>query len=205
MLSLTNKNLRAKSKREITKGELLKFFGLMILITRTAVRDRRKLWDEQGEWEYLPVHAFNKTGMKSWRFEEIWRWLRWSDCPEDPDGTHASSAHRWKQVDDFVANFNKYRANNFNPSDLLCVDESMSKWYGLGGHWINMGLPMYIAIDRKPVQGCEIQNLACSRSHVMLRLKLVKSREDEEEFEITQEDASGVLHGTNVMMELLDP
>ena len=50
----------------------------------------------------------------------------------------------------------------------------MSRWYGQGGHWINHGLPQYVAIDRKPENGCEIQNAACGRSGVMLRLKLVK-------------------------------
>jgi hypothetical protein len=52
--------------------------------------------------------------------------------------------------------------------------ESLSKWYGLGGSWINMGLPHYIAIDRKPEDGCDIQNAACGCSGVMMQLKLVK-------------------------------
>jgi hypothetical protein len=34
---------------------------------------------------------------------------------------------------------------------------------------------MYIAIDHKPENGCEIQNAACEQSGVMLRLKLVKT------------------------------
>jgi hypothetical protein len=33
----------------------------------------------------------------------------------------------------------------------------MSQWYGKGGDWINTGLPHYIAIKRKPENGCEIQ------------------------------------------------
>jgi hypothetical protein len=32
----------------------------------------------------------------------------------------------------------------------ICVDESMSRWSGQGGHWIKHGLPQYVAIDRKP-------------------------------------------------------
>ena len=73
--------------------------------------------------------------------------------------------------------FNKHRANNVLPSEWICVDESISKWYGLGGHWINIGLPMYIAIDRKPENGCEVQNAACGVSGVMLQLLLVKQEE----------------------------
>jgi hypothetical protein len=49
----------------------------------------------------------------------------------------------------------------------------MSKWYGAGGHWINEGLPMYVAIYRNTDNGCEIQNCACGRSGVVLWLNLV--------------------------------
>jgi hypothetical protein len=109
-------------------------------------------------------------------------------------------------VDDFVKNFNDHRANYFNPSDPICVDESMSRWYGQGGHWINHGLPQYVAIDRKPENGCEIQNAACGRSGVMLRLKLVKGVDlpgaEEEEFGANE---TSLLHGTNVLKQVVSP
>ena len=44
----------------------------------------------------------------------------------------------------------------YHPSYCTCVDESMSRWYGIGGHWINASLPQYIVIDRNPENGCEI-------------------------------------------------
>ena len=56
-------------------------------------------------------------------------------------------------VDDFIEDFNDYRASNYSPSDRICVDESISKWYGLGVHWINIGLPNYLVIDRKAKTG----------------------------------------------------
>ena len=56
-------------------------------------------------------------------------------------------------VDDFIEDFNDYRASNYSPSDRICVDESISKWYGLGEHWINIGLPNYVVIDRKTKTG----------------------------------------------------
>ena len=64
---------------------------------------------------------------------------------------------------------------NFFPSDEICMDESMSRWYGQVGHWINHGLPMYVAIYRKPENGCEIQNAACGHSGVIIQLKIVKT------------------------------
>ena len=62
----------------------------------------------------------------------------------------------------------------FEPSHLKCVDESISRWYGLCGTWINCGLPFYVAIDRKSEDGCEIQNSCCALAGIMLRLKIAK-------------------------------
>jgi hypothetical protein len=47
-------------------------------------------------------------------------------------------------------------------------------WYGTGGHWINKGLPHYVAIDHKPENGCEIQNAACGKTETMMELHVVK-------------------------------
>ena len=114
---------------------------------------------------------------------------------------------RWKRVDDFVEAFNLHREENFVPSHLICVDESISRWYGQGGHWINWGLPCYVAIDRKPENGCEIQNAACGVSGIMLRLKLVKNIQNE----VTNQQSSeaenneGLIHGCIVLKELVEP
>ena len=113
----------------------------------------------------------------------------------------SSSAHRWMLIDDFVNAINEHRASYFEPSDLICGDESMSKWNGLGGTWINIGLPVFVDMDRKPVKGCEIQNSACGKSGVMLRLRLVKSQEDNENLQ--QDDELN--HGTNILLDLLRP
>ena len=119
-----------------------------------------------------------KTGMPRHGFDEIWSELRWSDQPDVRPPEMSYAEYRWLLVDDMVEIFNSHREDSFIPSEWICVDESISQWYGLGGGWIHIGLPMYIAIDRKPENGCEIQNSACSESGVMLRLLLVKSEED---------------------------
>ena len=53
---------------------------------------------------------------------------------------------------------------------------------------MNKGLPHYVAMDRKPENGCEIQNAACIDSNIMIQLKLVKSKEDEERLESRRSD-----------------
>ena len=81
-------------------------------------------------------------------------------------------------MDDFVGRCNNYRAEKFIPSEMICVDESSSRWYRQGGGWINAELPPYEAIDRKPGNGCEIQDSCCGVSGIMMRLNIVKEEED---------------------------
>ena len=118
-------------------------------------------------------------------------------------------------VDNFVHNFNNYRASNFIPGSTICVDESIVRWYGLGGDWINMGLPMYVAIDCKPENGAEIQDACCGESGIMCRLKLVKTaaeeaaqqqRQQQQEGQNNNEDEpdDGTLpHGAKVLVDLV--
>ena len=119
--------------------------------------------------------------MSRHRFDRILRHLVFSHQPEERPDDVSSEAYRWMLVDDFVDLFNSHRKEYVNPSSKICVDESMSKWNGLGGTWINIGLPNYITMDRKPEDGAEIQNAADGHSGIMLRLKIVKSAAANEE------------------------
>jgi Transposase IS4 len=169
--SLTNHELRKYPARETTQGEMLRF-RIMILAKRFEFRSRASLWSTTGT-KHIPAVGTGKTGMSRDRFDKLWACIRFSDQPDARPNDMTSERYRWRLVDDFVDNFNKYRVSNFTPSERICVDESISRWYGQGGFWINEGLPQYIAIDRKPENGCELQNAACGRSGVMIRLKLV--------------------------------
>ena len=71
--------------------------------------------------------------------------------------------HWWKIVEDFLTYFNDYFTQLLYYSDIICSDDTISKWYGQGGHWINLGFPMYVAMDRKMEKGEEIKNAACRR------------------------------------------
>jgi Transposase IS4 len=203
MLLSTNTLLHEHNKKTTTKGELLIFFGIILLATKYEFKSRASLWSNSPPTKYENAPGFGKTGMSRVRFDDIWRFIRWSSQPDERQEGMSSERYRWMLVDDFVENFNSHRAAAFVPSDLICVDESISRWYGQGGDWINHGLPMYIAIDRKPENGCEIQNSACGRSGVMLRLKIVKSAK--EELNNTHNDRIGLLHGTKVLKYLIEP
>jgi Transposase IS4 len=204
MLFASNLLLTENNKKPTTKGELLKYFGIIVLSTKFEFTSRASLWSNSPPTKYEKSPSFGNTGMSRARFDDLWRFIRWSDQPSVRQEGMSSEKYRWLLVEDFVQNFNNHRASNFNPSDLICVDESMSRWYGQGGDWINHGLPMYVAIDRKPENGCEIQNSACGRSGIMLRLKIVKTAR-EERANADNDNSDGLLHGTIVLKELIDP
>ena len=104
----------------------------------------------------------------------------------------------------FVKRFNDYRAQSSIPSEMICVGESISRWYGQGGDWTNYRLPHYVAIDRKSESGCEIQDSCCGVSGIMMRLKVVKQEEDYSDRE-SNEDSSTLGYGIKVLKELISP
>ena len=57
-------------------------------------------------------------------------------------------------------------------------------------------------MERKPDNGCEIQDACNRRSKVMIRLKLVKGSVDNE---LLENEDHGGLHGTRVMKQLVLP
>jgi Transposase IS4 len=100
-----------------------------------------------------------------------------------------------------LVQFHKHQARMLIPSEHICADESISRWYGQGDKWSNHGLPMYVAIDQKPEHGCGIQNSASAKSAVITRMKLVKRTEEERTH--VQEGGNRLLHGTKVLKYLI--
>ena len=206
----TNKNLTAAGHAPIDMQELLRWQGICLLITRTNYNGKRQnLWGGKAqESKYLPSIDLNKTPMGRNRFDAIWYAMRWSrQVPERPDNM-TSEEWRWQLIDDHVDNFNKHRASTFVPSGEICADESVVRWYGLGGAFVNFGLPMYVELERKPDSGCEIQDICCVQSKVMLQLKIVQSSEQEERKQAAKnpsEEYAALNHGTKVLLELCEP
>ena len=120
------------------------------------------------------------------------------------DSVTSQLSGRWILVDNFVQAFNDHRYFMFVPSSFICADESISRSYGQGVHWINMGLPMYTAIDQNPENVCEIQKSACGRSGVVLRIRLTKTA-DERDTEHKNEGDDGLIHITKVLKTLVAP
>jgi hypothetical protein len=71
MLELTTGSLVANGKKPTTMGELIKFFGLMILATRHEFTSRASLWSTTSSSKYTTAAAFGKTGMWRTRFDNL--------------------------------------------------------------------------------------------------------------------------------------
>ena len=64
MVDETNASLRAAQKQQVTMGELLKWFGITILITRYESSDRASLWSTESGSRYIPApNLGTRTGM----------------------------------------------------------------------------------------------------------------------------------------------
>jgi hypothetical protein len=199
-IECTNIELLHADKEVMEYEEAIKFFGIIILATRFEFTARASLWSAARISRFHASPCFGKTGMVRNRFDDIWSCMRFSYQPPQRPASMDHEDYRWKLVQDFVSYYNDHREEQFTPSDRICVDESISRWYGLGGDWINTGLPMYVAMDRKPENGAEIQNSCCAESGVMLRLRVRKSKAVDS-VDLDEE----MNHGTGVLRDLVLP
>ena len=198
----TSARLFSRGKAPTDWNEALRFFGILILGTRFDFGDRRSLWKVHSNYGRFDRAAnFGETGISCNRFDDLFTSARWSHQPDIRPPHMSTEVWRWLLVDDFVNHINQDRAVMFSLSSWICVDESISHWYGTGGEWINEGLPHYIAIDRKPENGCEIQNACDGESGIMMRLKIVKGPGVEEPFPPNKD----LNHATKVLAYLVRP
>ena len=90
----------------------------------------------------------------------------------------------------------------------IILDKTIVRWYGLGGAFHNVGLPMYVDLDRKPDSGCEVQDAACVTSRIMIQIKVVDRAEEEHRKEKESNlpaSYTGLKHGTKITLKLLKP
>ena len=63
---------------------------------------------------------------------------------------------------------------------------------------------MYVVINCKPENGCEIKNSACGQRTIMMHLKIVNTPE-EESTHTMMDDHTGMIHGTKMLVSLVKP
>jgi len=128
IVSLTSEKLRTRRMQQTTAGEVLKFIGVTLLATRFEFGARADLWAIKARDKHMQAPAFGgRTGMPRSRFDALLSFVTFSEPAADADDTEGS---RWQLINEFVSAINSHRAAHVSSSDLICVDESMRKWYG---------------------------------------------------------------------------
>ena len=106
---LASEQLRTANKSPTTTGEMMKFFGLLILIAKFEFGSRASLWSTTAPSKHIPAPQLGRTGMSRHRFDATWKAIRFSRQPDTRPEGMSSEQHRWKLVDDFPNDFNDHR------------------------------------------------------------------------------------------------
>ena len=110
----TNLNLARHAKRFTSTSEILKFFGVLVLITRYEYGDCHNLWSTTSSSQYVTAPNFTRI-MPRHRFESLRPCIRFSVCPlRDTEDTNL-----WNLVEDFVTAINEHRQMFVTPSDYI--------------------------------------------------------------------------------------
>ena len=108
ILQSTNNELAMARKNYTTAGEIVKFFGVMLLVTRFEFGSRASLWSNMSTNKYIPAPSFGLTGMPQKRFDDLWMCIRFSDQPRNHPSEMTSEQYHWRLVDDFIKTFNEH-------------------------------------------------------------------------------------------------
>ena len=112
ILQLTNNELEMARKNYTTAGEIVKIFGVLLLVTLFEFGSWASLWSNTSTNKYIPAPSFGLTGMPRKQFDDLWMCIRFSDQPRNCLSEMTSEQYHWRLVDDFIKNFNEHRAPN---------------------------------------------------------------------------------------------
>ena len=108
ILQLTTNDLAMARKNYTTAGEIVKFFGVMLLVTQFEFGSRASLGSNTSTNKYIPAPSFGLTGMPQKWFDDLWMCIRFSDQPRNHPSEMTSEQYHWRLVDDFIKNFNEH-------------------------------------------------------------------------------------------------
>ena len=79
ILQLTNNELAMARKNYTMAGEIVKFFGVMLLVTRFEFGSWASLWSNVTTNKYILAPSFGLTGMPWKRFNDLWMCIWFSE------------------------------------------------------------------------------------------------------------------------------
>ena len=205
IVKLTNEELGAAYLPPTDKEEIMKFFGILLLIPHLPRMPRKELWSPKPRTKFSVAPSLGLTGMSRDRFEHLFTYVRFSDRPKSKPRTMANETYAWKLVEDFVDAVNEHKASHVYPGSIICIDESIVRWYGIGGEYLKEGCPHYVMMNSKPDFGMELQTSACAQSGVMLQMKLVRSTSETKRVNLVNKVPKTENAGTTAVKQLTSP
>ena len=83
-------------------GEIDKFFGVMLLVTRFEFGSRASLWSNTSTNKYISALSIGLTVMPRKQFDDLWMCIRFSDQPRYRPSDMTTEQYHWRLVYDFV-------------------------------------------------------------------------------------------------------
>lgn len=161
IIKQSNKNLH----NPMDYGEFLRFLGLWFVMATTEGCERRDFWSGKvvDMFEGAP-YRFNNL-MERTRFDDILAALRFTNI-------ESTTTDRFHEIRQLQKEWNENMANNYEPSWINCLDESMSMWTN------RYTCPGYMYVPRKPWPfGNEYHTLCDGLSQVMYSVEIVEGRD----------------------------
>jgi len=163
LIPLTNSiaSQQDPSWQPLTLGEFLRFLGYWTLMTLVELPERHMYWATKRSGLFPAFHV-GQHGISKHRFDNILAHLTFSEAnPADP----------LADIRGFMDAWNSNMAKTFSPSDLVCLDESMSMWTE------KHSMPGWMFVDRKPTQtGQEFHTITCAKSNILYNVEPVEPR-----------------------------
>ncbi len=106
--------------KSVSKGELLKFFGILVINKKFVFGSRASLWSTTALHKYVPAPSFGRTGMSRQRLDFLFCYLLFGEQPAIRLPDMSSEKFWWKLVDDFINNYNTYMHQTLFTQKNLC-------------------------------------------------------------------------------------
>jgi len=160
------KGINEQMTQQVSYGEFLRWLGLWFSMATTHFEKSRDFWSSKAPNMFSGAPYRFSEFMSRNRLENILSYLVLTDR------NALATLDRFWEIQQIVDAWNKNMAENFTPSWVCCLDESMSKWLG------EYTCPGFMVVPRKGWPfGNEWHTICCSQSGVLFAVEIVEGKD----------------------------